>query len=145
MSEETADHRIEDHTGGPARLPRFGVVAAGAVSLLLAASLVLIAPIGLFVAPLGLAPVAQWVGAGRRSIQVWGWVVAALLVLSLTGVSLLGAPAWTYLVAYCVVVALPAAAGIVVYEEEDGPKKVEVGGRIQIQYVNTDAVGEVPQ
>jgi hypothetical protein len=110
MSEETADHGIEDHTSGPARLPRFGVVAAGAVSLLLAASLVLIAPIGLFVAPLGLAPVAQWAGAGRRTIQVWGWVVAALLVLSVAGVSLLGAPAWSYLVAYCVVVVLPAAS-----------------------------------
>jgi len=38
--------------------------------------------------------------------------------------------------------AQPARAGIVVYEEEEGPKKVEIGGRIQIQYVNTDAVGE---
>jgi len=36
----------------------------------------------------------------------------------------------------------PASAGIVVYEEEDGPKKVEVGGRIQVQYLSTDAIGE---
>lgn len=32
--------------------------------------------------------------------------------------------------------AQPVQAGIVVYEEEDGPKKVEIGGRIQIQYAN---------
>lgn len=33
--------------------------------------------------------------------------------------------------------AMPAMAGVVVYEE--GDKKVEVGGRIQIQYVNLDS------
>ncbi len=36
----------------------------------------------------------------------------------------------------------PARAGIVVYEDEDGPTKVEVGGRIQIQYLNLSPTGE---
>ncbi len=36
--------------------------------------------------------------------------------------------------------ASPAAAGVVVYEE-DG-KKIEIGGRIQLQYASTDAVGD---
>ena len=38
--------------------------------------------------------------------------------------------------------ARPVQAGIIVYEDEDGPTRVEVGGRIQIQYLSTDAIGE---
>ena len=35
-----------------------------------------------------------------------------------------------------------ARAGIIIYQDEDGSTMVEVGGRIQIQYLNTDAIGE---
>jgi hypothetical protein len=110
MSEEAADQRIEDRQDGPVRLPRFGVLASGAVSLLLAGSLVVIAPVGLFLAPIALIPVAQWAAAGRRTVEVWGWVVALLAALGFAGVSLLGSPAWTYLLVYATVVVLPASS-----------------------------------
>ncbi len=38
--------------------------------------------------------------------------------------------------------AVPAAAGITVYEE--GDKKLEIGGRVQIQYLNFETDGASP-
>jgi hypothetical protein len=92
------------------RLPRFGVVASGALSLLLVSSLLLLFPLGLLIAPLGLVPVAQQVVAGRPGFAVWGWVVALLAALAVAGVTLIGVHAGILLAAYCLVVVLPVAS-----------------------------------
>lgn len=95
----------------PVRQPRLGVAASAAVSLLLSASLVVVAPIGLLVAPLAVVPVAQWVAADpRRGRLAWAAIVAGLAALAIAGVEPLGTPAWTYLAAFLLVVALPAAS-----------------------------------
>ena len=95
----------------PVRLPRLSVWASGGLLLVMAASLVVVSPIGLFVAPLGLIPIVQWVSADRRQgVAAWGWVVGALAVLAVTGQSFLGAPLWSYLAVYVLVIALPAAS-----------------------------------
>ena len=95
----------------PVRTPRLGVVASGGLSLLMSASLVVVSPVGLFVAPLALVPVVRWVTAdSHRGIVSWGWVVALLSGLAMTGNSFFGSPAWAYLAAYVLVVALPAAS-----------------------------------
>ena len=111
MTADGAEDRQGDVSTPPVRLPRLGIAAAAAVSLLLSASLVVVAPIGLLVAPLAVVPVAQWVAADpRRGRPAWGVVVAALAALAAGGVELLGSPAWAYLAAYVLVVALPAAS-----------------------------------
>jgi hypothetical protein len=110
-SEETAGRRLDEQPQQPVRLPRLGVWASGGLSFLMAASLVVVSPVGLFVAPLALVPVAQWVVVdSRQGMTVWGWVVAALAVLSITGKTFLGTPLWAYLAVYILVVALPAAS-----------------------------------
>ncbi len=90
--------------GAPPRPPRLGVAAAGAVSLLFAASLVLVFPFGLLIAPFGLVPVAQQVVAGRRSVAVWGWVAALLAATVLAGG---GATIVALLAGYGLVVVVP--------------------------------------
>ena len=106
----SSDHQAPD-ARPPLRLPRLGVAASAAVSLLLSASLVVVAPVGLLVAPLAVVPVAQWVAVEpRRGRLAWGLVSAALAALTAAGAELLGSPAWTYLAAYVLVVALPAAS-----------------------------------
>ena len=108
ISEETEDL---PQGGQPVRTPRLGVVAAGGLSFLMSASLVVVAPVGLFLAPLALVPVVQWVSVDRRQgFLSWGWVVAFLVGLAMTGNSFFGSPAWAYLAAYALVVALPAAS-----------------------------------
>jgi len=92
------------------RLPRFGVVASGALSLLLVSSLLLLFPLGLVIAPLGLVPVVQQVVAGRSGIAAWGWVVTLMAALAVTGMTLIGFHAGIFLAAYCLVVVLPAAS-----------------------------------
>jgi hypothetical protein len=92
------------------RLPRFGVVASGALSLFLVSSLLLIFPLGLLIAPLGLVPVAQQVVVGRQGVAAWGWVVALLLALAVGGLTVIGVHAGLFLAAYCLVVVLPAAS-----------------------------------
>jgi hypothetical protein len=95
----------------PVRQPRLGVAASAAVSLLLSASLVVVAPIGLLVAPLAVVPVAQWVAADpRRGRLAWAAIVAGLAALAVARLDVLGTPAWTFLAAYLLVVALPAAS-----------------------------------
>jgi len=111
VTADGADDRQPATSTPPLRLPRLGVAASAAVSLLLSASLVVVAPIGLLVAPLAVVPVAQWVAADpRRGRLAWGTVAAALAALTAGGVELPGAPAWAYLAAYLLVVALPAAS-----------------------------------
>lgn len=107
-----ADDRHPEQRSAPVmRLPRLGLAASGAVSLLLVSSLVVVAPIGLLIAPLAVVPVAQWVAADPRHAAItWGSISAALAALSIAGVSLLSAPAWSYLAAYVLVVGLPAAS-----------------------------------
>ncbi len=100
----------DDLTRPPVRLPRFGVIASGALSLFLVSSLPLIFPLGLLIAPLGLVPVVQQVAAGRPTVAAWGWVVALLAALAVGGVTLIGVHAGIFLAAYCLVVALPAAS-----------------------------------
>ncbi len=97
---------------GPVRaaLPRLGVVASGIVSLLLASSLLLLFPVGLLIAPLGLVPVVQQVLSRRQGNLAWGWVIVLLAGLAVARLSLLGMPAWVFLLTYCLVVALPAAS-----------------------------------
>jgi hypothetical protein len=81
------------------------------VSLLLSASLVVVSPLGVFVAPLALVPVVQWVVADpHRGVLAWGWVTMLLAAASVAGISFLGAAAWVYLAVYALVVALPAAS-----------------------------------
>ena len=92
------------------RLPRFGAVASGALSLFLVSSLLLIFPLGLLIAPLGLVPVVQQIVAGRPSVAAWGWVATLLVALAGSGVTLIGVHAWLFLAAYCLVVVLPAVS-----------------------------------
>jgi hypothetical protein len=107
----TDDARPEEKSRLAIRLPRLGLAASIAASLLLTSSLVVVTPIGLLIAPLALVPVAQWVAADpRRAALGWGSVSAALAALSVAGLSLLSSPAWGYLVAYVLVVGLPAAS-----------------------------------
>ncbi len=107
-SEETEDR---SRSWQPVRTPRLGVVAAGGLSFLMSASLVVVSPVGLFVAPLALVPVVQWICAdSRQGLVSWGWVVAFLSGLAMTGSSFFGSPACAYLAAYVLVVALPAAS-----------------------------------
>ena len=109
MTSEDTENRPREWQ--PVRTPRLGVVASGGLSLLMSASLVVVSPVGLFVAPLALVPVVRWVAAdSRNGIVSWGWVVALLSGLALTGGSFFGSPAWAYLAAYVLVVALPAAS-----------------------------------
>jgi hypothetical protein len=93
------------------RPPRLGAVAAGAVSLLLAGSLVFLPFFGLLIAPLGAIPVVQLAASGRRSVAAWGWVVA-LLAGAVAVTSLGGDAAGTLavLVGYLLVVVLPAVS-----------------------------------
>lgn len=95
----------------PLRPPRLGVAASAAVSLLLSASLVVVAPVGLLVAPLAAVPIAQWVAVDPRRGRL-GWAIpsAALAALAVARVEPLGSPAWTYLAAHLLVVALPVAS-----------------------------------
>jgi len=86
------------------------VLVSGALSLLITSSLVLLPPLGLLVAPLALIPVAQHVVAGRRSIVVWGWLVALMAVLSVRGVSIWDIPVVALLLAYVFVVVLPVSS-----------------------------------
>ncbi len=110
-SQEAAEPRLDEQAQPPIRLPRLGVIAAGAVSFLLSASLIVVSPIGLFVAPLALVPIVQWVVVdARRGVLAWGWVTALLGLCSAAGVTVLGASAWVYLAVYLLVVALPAAS-----------------------------------
>ncbi len=109
MTSEDAEDRLQDPQ--PVRTPRLGVVAAGGLSFLMSASLVVVSPVGLFLAPLALVPVVQWVAVDRRQGMIsWGWVVALLAGLAVTGNSYFGVPAWAYLAAYVLVVAVPAAS-----------------------------------
>ncbi len=111
VSEEAAEQRLDDQTQPPIRLPRLGVIAGGAVSFLLSASLVVVSPLGLFVAPLALVPIVQWVVVDpRQGVLAWGWVTVLLGLFSVAGVTFLGASAWVYLAVYLLVVALPAAS-----------------------------------
>jgi hypothetical protein len=108
------DGSEELDSNGPSRpavrLPRFGVVASGALSLFLVSSVALIFPFGLLIAPLGLVPVVQQVVVGRPSVAAWGWVVALLAALAVGGMTLIGVHAGVYLAAFCLVIVLPAAS-----------------------------------
>lgn len=92
------------------RLPRFGGIASGVLSLFLVSSLIVVFPLGLLIAPLGLVPVVQHVVVGRPGVAVWGWVVALLLALAVGGISVIGLHSALFLAAYCLVVVLPAAS-----------------------------------
>jgi hypothetical protein len=87
------------------RPPSLGAVASGVVSLLLVSSVVLLSGLGIVVAPLGLIPVARFLGTGERGVHAWGWV---LLLLGLLAISV-GLPfTRTLLAAYLLLVVLPA-------------------------------------
>jgi hypothetical protein len=86
------------------------MAASGLVSLLLASSLLLLFPVGLFIAPFGLIPVVQQLAAGRRASLAWGWITAGLVVLAVSDATFLGLPVWTFLAAYGAVVVVPAAS-----------------------------------
>jgi hypothetical protein len=107
---ESNDHTPVEPTTVVARLPRFGAAASGGLSLLLASSVLVLFPLGLLIAPLGLVPVVQQVAAGRRSIAAWGWVVLVLALLAVQGVDLLGLPVATYLVVYVLVIVVPTVS-----------------------------------
>jgi len=96
--------------GGPERLarpPRLGPVASTVVCLLLFASLVVLPPVGLFIAPLALIPVLQQVAAGRPSAHIWGPVAGVLALGALVS----RAPtAVLPLVFFLLIVSLPASA-----------------------------------
>ena len=93
------------------RPPRLGAVAAGAVSLLLAGSLVFLPFFGLLIAPLGAIPVVQLAASGRRSVAAWGWVVALLAgAVVATSISGDAVNAFAVLVGYLLVVVLPAVS-----------------------------------
>ncbi len=89
------------------RLPTFGPFVSGLLSLFLASSLVLIAPVGLIVAPLAAIPVLRFAGGGRSSLLVWGPVVGFLVLVSALGG---GFSSLAVLGAYLVVVVLPAVS-----------------------------------
>jgi hypothetical protein len=97
-----------DSERATARPPRLGPVGAGALSLALSSTVLLVPLAGFFIAPLGLVPVVQQMVAGRRGASVWGWVVAALLALTFAGVGPRDLPAWGFLASYLLVVVLPA-------------------------------------
>jgi hypothetical protein len=90
--------------------PRFGVVASGGLSLLLSSSLIVLFPLGMLVAPLALIPVTQHVVSGRRSVFVWGWVVALLALATLGGASLFGLPILAHLLVFVFMVVLPTVS-----------------------------------
>lgn len=97
--------------GAMPRPPRLGAAAAGAVSLLLTASLIFVFPFCLLIAPLGAVPVVQLAAAGRRSIAAWGWVVVLLLAVTVvTSVNGGGFNALVVLVGYVLLVVLPAVS-----------------------------------
>ncbi len=87
-----------------------GAAAAGALSLMLAASLLVLFPLGLVIAPLAVVPVLQRSQAGHPSVLAWGWVVAVLAVLALTGATVLGLPVVLFLVTYLMVVVVPVVS-----------------------------------
>ena len=80
---------------------------SGVLSLFLASSLVLIAPVGLIVAPLAAIPVLRFAGGGRSSLLVWGPAVGFLVLVSALGGGFLSL---AVLGAYLVVVVLPAVS-----------------------------------
>ena len=102
------DEPGEAGDGTPAampRVPRFGAVASGLVSLLLVAGVLLVPLFGLLVAPLGLVPVLHYQSDGSPGVRAWGWVVAALLLATFAGLGPLGV---ALLAAYILIVVLPS-------------------------------------
>jgi hypothetical protein len=99
------DQAVEAEASARPRLPRVNAGAAGLLSLLLVASVLLIPLFGLLVAPLGLVPVLHYQSDGSPGYRAWGWVVGLLLVASLAGWGLFPA---ALLVAYLLIVVLPA-------------------------------------
>lgn len=69
----------------PPMMPILGPIVSGLLSLFLVSSLVFFGPFGIFVAPLGIIPVARHEGEGRSSFLVWFPVLVLLLALWLAG------------------------------------------------------------
>lgn len=86
------------------RLPRLGAGAAGLVSLLLVAGLLMVPLFGMIIAPLGLVPVLHFQAGGAPGIRAWGWVVVLLAAISL----LVGPLSLALLAAYGLIVVVPA-------------------------------------
>ncbi len=107
MSEQPEQVGPTQPTTPSDRLPTFGPVISGVLSVFLASSIVLIAPVGFIVAPLALIPVLRYSSGGRSSILVWGPVVGFLALLSISGVGFL---ALAVLVAYLAIVVLPTVS-----------------------------------
>lgn len=99
------DKAAEANPAAPPRLPRFGAVAAGLVSLFLVSSLFFLFPFGLFVAPLGLVPILHFQSDGSPGIRAWGWIVGLLAIGSAVGLA--GVPL-VLLASYSLVVVIPA-------------------------------------
>ncbi len=88
----------------PPRIPILGPVVSGLLSLFLVSSLVFFGPFGLFVAPLGIIPVARHEAEGKNSFLVWFPVLILLFGVWLSGG---GDPAFSLFLAYLFVVVIP--------------------------------------
>lgn len=99
----------EDNTQVPdlPRIPILGPVVSGLLSLFLVSSIVFFGPFGLFVAPLGIIPVARHEGGGRNSLLVWLPVLILLLVLSVAGTGSFAVP---LLISYLFIVVIPVTS-----------------------------------
>jgi hypothetical protein len=88
------------------RVPQLGPVASGLVSFLLVSSLRLVAPVGLFFAPLALVPVLRLEGLTGRSIAAWLPVLVILGMVAALQPPGLALHLW---IIYALMVAVPAA------------------------------------
>ena len=101
------DRTAEPTPAAIPRLPRFGAGAAGLVSVLLVAGILVVPLFGLLLAPLGLVPVLHFQADGTPGIRAWGWVVAAIVAASILWP---GSVAIALLAAYALIVVIPAVA-----------------------------------
>ncbi len=101
MSNGEVSTEVAGKTGLPPR--RIGVGTAGVLSAVFAASLFVLIPVGLLIAPFGLVPVIQYQLNGERRFLGWAWVILVLAVLAAAGVPYTG----ILLVTYSVLIVVP--------------------------------------
>jgi hypothetical protein len=119
------------HSGPTPRVPQLGPVASGLVSLLLASSLNLVPPIGLFFAPLGLVPVLRLESLTGRAFSAW---LPVLIVLGVVAALQPPGLALELLVIYALLVAIPAAS-VALWSRQGGPEGRWVAGTVLSQAV----------